>query len=107
MNANTDHGIALVCEPNGTILEVIRDDVGILNTQASGVPVTALTSIGGSAKAGTFLDAVRRDQMVFDWELIVTVGGQPTPLHFTGGLTSDNNLLIIGAMTAHGNRSVL
>ena len=40
--------------------------------------------------------------MAFDWELIVAVGGQPTPLYFTGGRTNDDNLLIIGATTRGG-----
>ena len=55
-----------------------------------------------SAKADTFLDAVRRDEMAADWELIVTVGDQPTPMYFTGGHTKDNKLLIIGATTRGG-----
>ena len=93
MNSNADRGIALMCEPNGIILEVIRDDFGITHAPARGTPVTTLASNGGSAKFGTFLDAVRSDQMAFDWELIVTVGDRPTLMYFTGGRTNDDKLL--------------
>ena len=54
MNVNTERGIALMCDPNGTILDVIRDEFGITSEPAHGVPVTALASTGGSAKVTRF-----------------------------------------------------
>ena len=64
--------------------------------------MTSLACAAGAAKMSTFLDAVRTDQMAFNWELNVTVGNQPTILQFTGGRASDGNLFVIGATTREG-----
>ena len=102
MSFDAAGGIALTCDPDGAILEVIRDDFGIAHEPARGSPLTSLASTGGAAKVSTFLDAVRSNQVAFNWELIVTVRNQPTILQFTGGRSSDGKLFVIGATTRDG-----
>ena len=102
MSANHEGGIALTCDANGAILEIIRDDFGIAHEPTRGTPLTALASADGAAKVLAFLEAVRQEQAAFDWELTVPVGGQPTPLHFTGGRVGNGKLFILGAPTRAG-----
>ena len=102
MRSDAAGGIALTCSPTGAILDIIRDDLGITHEPARGLPLTSLACAAGAAKMSTFLDAVRTDQMAFNWELNVTVGNQPTILQFTGGRARDGNLFVIGAATGEG-----
>ena len=78
-----------------------------LTSRSAERPSTALASADGAAKVRTFLDTVRTDQMAFNWELTMTVGGRPTVLQFTGGRASDGNLFIIGANDARRSRSTV
>lgn len=99
---NTDAGLALMCDPHGAILEILRDDFGIAHEPIRGTFLPELASAGGAAKVRTFLETVRAEHVAFDWELTVPVGWQPTPLHFTGGHAEDGNLFIIAAPTRTG-----
>ena len=55
MNSHADPSIALTCNRNGIILEVIRDDFDITHAPRE-VPLTKLASFGGSEKFGAFLE---------------------------------------------------
>ncbi|MEO8603995.1 MAG: HAMP domain-containing sensor histidine kinase [bacterium] len=95
-------GIALLCDREGIILQVYRDDLAITSAPSAGAPFTTLTGPDGSAKARAFLDAVLAERAAFDWELTMPVGGEPRALHFNGGLTDDGSLLIVGSYTRAG-----
>ena len=95
-------GIALVCDARGGILEVLRDDLAITGAPRAR---TGFTTLGGpetASKARAFLDAVEAERTAFDWELTMPVAGQPMALHFDGGVTTEGNVLIVGAATRGG-----
>ena len=94
-------GIALVCDEEGTILQVIRDDLGIADRAASGRSVTSIVDRGSLEKALSFLDQLRTQGTVFDWELNVPVADEVATLHFAGVATG-GQLLIFGAKTSNG-----
>ncbi len=102
MRADTQSdGIALVCDEEGTILQVIRDDLGVADRAAPGRPLTLLVDRGSLQKALNFLVQLRAQGAVFDWDLNVSVAGQVTTLHFAGVVTGEQ-LLIVGAKTSNG-----
>jgi signal transduction histidine kinase len=88
-------GIALVCDVQGTILKVIRDELDISDKVIPGKPLTSLVDQGSCAKALNFLAELREQRAAFDWELNVPIAGRVTTLHFAGGATNGNLLIVV------------
>ncbi len=86
-------GLAVVCDEDGLILEVIRGDVGI-GEEMVGRPFTLLVDRGSMAKALTFIDELRREGALSGWEMNVDTGGETAPLHFAGGLVGDRMVIV-------------
>ncbi|MBC8227928.1 HAMP domain-containing histidine kinase [bacterium] len=94
-------GIALRCNLPGTILQVIRDELDITDSDTIGQPLTTIVDQGSFEKTLNFLTELRTQGATFGWELNVPTAGQVTTLHFAGGVTN-GELLIIGARTRNG-----
>ena len=91
-------GVALVCDLEGNILEVIRDDVGFADQNVRGRPFALVVDRASFRKALSLLTELEAQGAVFGWELNVPIGGQVTTLHFAG-VANDDRLMIIGART--------
>lgn len=92
-------GVALVCDLEGDILEVIRDDLGFADQSVQGRPFALVVDRASFRKALSLLTELKVQDAAFGWELNVPIGGQVTTLHFAGA-ASDDRLLIVGARTS-------
>ena len=89
-------GVALLCDPQGEVTEVLRDGLGI-GGLAPGRTLRDIVDPECARKAEAFLGVLRAQNAAFNWELNVPVeGGHVAPLHFAGGAT-DRGYLVIGA----------
>lgn len=64
-------GVALLCDPQGTVSEVVRDGLGIALEQAVGRPLTALVDPACEDKAAAFVRTLRSQQAAFNWEIAI------------------------------------
>ena len=96
-----DKGIAVVCDPHGTILRVIRDELGLSESVQVGATIVGLVDPAFAASARSFLEVLNERQAAFDWELSVRVEGQLTPMHFAGAI-QQCNLTIVAARSCSG-----
>jgi len=99
--AAADHGIALLCEFDGIVRHLVRDELALAGRVPPGASITALADPGSAEKARQFLGTVQTQHAAFDWEITVPLHGALVPLHWAGGATSDG-LLIVAARTRHG-----
>lgn len=77
-------GIALVYTFQGTLVRVLRDDLGLGKRVALGQEFSQLVDHGSVDKAGRFLAALQANQAAFDWELYIPIGSEAISLHFAG-----------------------
>lgn len=89
-----DHtGLAIICDADGIVEEVIRDELGVSEGML-GRPFTLLVERGSLSKALTFVDKLRREGALVDWEMNVSRGEETVTLHFAGDVV-DNHMLIV------------
>lgn len=98
MNEHPEGGIALRCLADGTILWVVRDDLGLSARAPVGSRLEALVDPGDRVKVNDFTQAVRTHGTAFDWEIAVSIDLGLLPLHFAGART-DDGILVIAART--------
>lgn len=94
-------GLALLCDPQGTVSEVVRDGLGVAAAQAVGRPLTALVDPACEDKAASFVRTLRSQQAAFNWEMDVLVDGRVLPLHFAGA-AADGGYLVVAARSRSG-----
>jgi len=95
-------GIALLCDPEGRIQEVVRDGLGLQDRVTPGLLLTEMVDPHCEEKARAFLEALRAQSAAFNWELNVPVeSGRVEPLHFAGG-AADTGFLVVGAKSRSG-----
>lgn len=88
--------VALLCNEDGIIQQVVRDDVGLDNRLIPGRSWTGLIDLSGLTKALNFFQHILTQQAALGWELTVRMGEQIQLLHFTGGRV-EGHVLIVGA----------
>ena len=93
------HGIALLCDGQGMILDVLRNDLNLRGLVPGGL-FLGLVDIASRNKALNFLADVKKQNAIFDWELNLTrgmgVGALPVTLHFAGGVVGEQILIAGG-----------
>ena len=90
-------GFAVLCDHQGRIVRVVGDGLGLAAHVQPGAPFAALVHPDCAGKANQFLEALRRQNAAFNWELTVPLGdGRLAAMHFAGG-ASDEGFLIVGA----------
>ncbi len=94
-------GVAVVCDLQGTILQVLRDDLGLTNRLVTGQSITLAVNSGSVEKVLRFLHELRQRKAAFNWEVNVPVSGQLMTLHLVGGVFYDR-LLILAAPSDDG-----
>jgi PAS domain S-box-containing protein len=89
-------GLVLLCDAEGNIVQVMRDDFEMGDCVAPGRPLTLAVDRRSFAKALSFMAELRSRGRAFDWEMNVPIANQPATLHFAGALANDH-LLILAA----------
>jgi signal transduction histidine kinase len=87
-------GLALLCDADGNITHIVRDDLGVSAHIALGQPLVRLVERGSLVKALNFLTELKTNHAVFDWEMNVPVGESIVTLHFTGGKINAHFLIV-------------
>jgi len=94
-------GLALLCDPAGNVVRVLRDDLGLAARMPPGSPLADLADPEVREKVGRFIAELRERQAAYDWEITVSVDGELHLLHFAGAQIAEG-LLVVGACSRHG-----
>ena len=84
--------VGLLCDGEGTILEILRDEVADLRPGGS---LLDLMDAQSRAKALHFLGALREGRADAEWEMNVRASGAVFPMVFAGG-AEGGRLLVVG-----------
>ncbi len=87
-------GIALLCDSEGRVQRIIRDDLGIAEVLPLGRAFILAVHEDSVGKAFNFLLELRQKQASFDWELNLAIRGRIVALYFAGSITNDGWLLV-------------
>ncbi|MFL7808676.1 MAG: ATP-binding protein [Anaerolineae bacterium] len=93
-SAIAGRGLAVQCDLEGTVIEVVRDDLGLAS--GKGRPFSLLVDRASLAKALDMFVALRAQGTAFGWELNVPTGEGIATLQFAGVLDGER-LWIVGA----------
>ncbi|MEO8483189.1 MAG: GGDEF domain-containing protein [Acidobacteriota bacterium] len=103
-------GIVVTTDPQGTIVGVVEDGLGLASGLTAGRPLAdAIASLSmthddqARRSATRFMDTLRAEGFALDWELPIVVRGRQTVVKFSGGATNDG-LLIVGQTNRSGVR---
>ena len=102
-------GFALICDEDGRILRILRDELGLglgLSVPAS-AQLVELVPEGEQLRTRAFLEALRSSDAVFDCEMITRVSEGVVLLRYSGARVRDGFLIIAarsqGAVTRLGD----
>ncbi len=90
---SSNGGIAILCNMDGVIIEVLRDEVW--DNLKPGRSFSQIVDGASNDKAKLFLNEIRSRYAAFNWEMNVSVRGQIISLYFGGGMVGDE-LLVVG-----------
>ena len=96
-----DIGIVFLCDPDGTVLEVIRDEIGLADRIHTGKSLSTIVERGSLGKSLNFIVEIKSKGAAFDWQLGVPILDLVEVLSFAGALWNER-LLIVAAKTADG-----
>jgi two-component system OmpR family sensor kinase len=94
VNGASGRGLALLCDIEGAICQVMRDDLGL--SPVPGQPFPLLVDRTSMPKALNFLVDLRAQGTALDWEMNVAIGDRGVGLQFAGVRTK-NGLFVLGA----------
>lgn len=89
-----DLGVAVACDERGLVVEILRDDLGLLAGKPEHLGQVVVPS--ARPKLGSLLEAAVCLQPAFDWPMDVTVDGRVETLHF-GAAYAGGRILVIAA----------
>jgi signal transduction histidine kinase len=92
-------GLALVCDLQGLILQVLRNDLN-LEKAAKGQLFFGLVDSADRSKAMNFLTEIKSQGAILDWEMNVPAAQGIVTLHFAGGLAGESLLITAGVNDA-------
>jgi two-component system, OmpR family, sensor kinase len=100
-------GLALRCDADGFVQEIISDSLGAENCVSRGEPFVNLVDDASRAKAEAFLTTLRERKAAFGWEMNVACEtGGITPVHFAGTVSAESGeaetFFIVGAKSRIG-----
>lgn len=96
-----DVGAVFKCGLDGTILEVVRDELGLEPRIQPGKSLAMVVDGGSLGKSLTFLNEIKSHGATFDWQLGVPIKGSVVILSF-GGALWENSILVVAAKTSNG-----
>ena len=91
-------GVALLCDRNGEIQRILRDDLDLAEHIEVSQSFTALFPPWQQKNAQQFLDEIQVHKAAIDHELTFRLGERTGPLYVAGGAVN-NALLIVGALS--------
>jgi signal transduction histidine kinase len=97
-------GLALLCNPDGTLRDLLRDNVGLKEAFVPGRAFTSILDLGSFNKGLNFLAMLWAQQAVDDWELQIRLGSKPQTLYLLGRVTPDGLLIVATPWRQHLNR---
>ncbi len=92
-------GMALFCDEQGAITDVLLDNLPLDTRPAVGVALETLFDTGSRRKAGFLIEEIRTQHAAFGWELNAPLQGDLRTLHVGGG-RNGGNLLILASVSA-------
>jgi signal transduction histidine kinase len=97
----SDEGIALRCDEDGIVREVVRDALQLAERVPVGTGIVEMADPVDAAKVRNFLHELQQKRAAFDWE--ISVGGPAglQTMHFAGG-EIEGGFLVIVARTRGG-----
>lgn len=97
-------GLALLCNPDGTLRSLLRDDVGLGEAFVPGRAFTSILDPGSFNKGLNFFATLRAQQAVDDWELHIRLGNKSQTMHLSGRVTPDGLLIVAALWEQHLTR---
>lgn len=97
-------GLALLCDPDGTLRCLLRDDVGLGDAFAPGRAFTSILDLGSFNKGLNFLTTLRAQPVLDDWELQIQIGSKPQTMHWVGRVIPDGLLIVAAPQRQHLDR---
>ena len=96
METKEIRGFALLCDSNGIIKNVLRDDFGLANNESEGKLFVNLIDPDMRKQSLDFLLEIKQKKIYFDFRLNINIKQIPFDFYFIG-ISLANDLLIIGA----------
>jgi hypothetical protein len=87
-------GVAIRCDGEGRILEVLRCDLGFADPPHEGELLSKIAATESEGKFAAFERELFDTGYAFDWEINCLVDGQVTPLGLTG-VGTENGYLVV------------
>lgn len=87
-------GLALLCNPDGTLHALLRDDVGLGAGFVPGRAFTSILDLGSFRKGLDFFATLRAHQVTDAWELQIRVGNKPQTIYLLGRVLQDGFLMV-------------
>lgn len=88
--------LALSCTPDGTIVQILRDDIGFARAGGPGQRLPSVVDSGSERKAENLIASLRERACVVGWQMNVPADQGARPLYFAGA-ASEESLLILAA----------
>lgn len=88
-------GIALLCDSQGIIQQIIANDLGLAAAQLVGQPLTALVEPSSVEKTRNLLATLTMQRVAFDWQLYVPSANEVIGLHCYAGIVGEQ-IFIVG-----------
>lgn len=99
------HGLAVVCNFDGSIAEVICDDFGVKDKLLTASHFVCLFAQASVQKGLAFFLEVKEHGAAFDWEIDVDIDSVPTALCFSAASLGDR-LLITASLAWQGHNKI-
>jgi len=87
--------LAVVCGPDGSLRELIYDELGLREPAARLTEFTSMVAAFQARRANRFLEAIRAKRAALDWKLNLELPQGNVPLFFSGAAVADG-IVIIG-----------
>jgi C4-dicarboxylate-specific signal transduction histidine kinase len=94
-------GLALLCDDEGVVRRVLRDDFHDGASIAEGAMLAEIFDAGCQQKVTALLAEIQERMAALDWELDLRTDGALTPLYVAGGFVQ-GQILIVGALSRSG-----
>jgi signal transduction histidine kinase len=89
-------GFALLCDENGKIKDLLRNDIGLDAEQIRGKLFPSLVEQGSRPKAINFLMDIRTNEVAFNYQMIISINKRLETISFIG-INLKNEIIIVGA----------
>ncbi len=95
----TEKGLAVLCDRQGVLIKVMRDDLMVLAETTLPISLAELVDFGSRNKALRFIDNIVKHGATIGWEINLPVQGKLTLLLLGGVLQGDQIVLIAAEST--------